>query len=226
MNLWYIQVYMIFSAWCFHHLQGERCTAEECLSCGPSLPQFDIDCTVEEIASSQPVVLAYRLSCYVTDDKCPLTSEECMADPHLIGCYCALYIFGLKLTQDSNGSLTFISGFGSYHTQTYGFSECSSRVVVRELCETEENITGPLLNFLDNYSGIFSCRCFGTNCSRNITVTFSVEQQPDPNSISTIAVSQLSAVPVTSQMVLSSFPGSSSTSTIISSSSFLAGGFA
>ena len=92
---------------------------------------------------------------------------------------------------------------------------------MRELCEVEKHTTEPLPDFLNDIH-LLACRCYGTNCTRNVTVTISVGQ-PNPNSASTMAVSQ---------MVLSSFPASAFTSSILASSSStltssggLAGGF-
>ena len=227
MNLWYVRVYVIFSAWCFHRLRGDRCTAEACPNCGPSegpfLPTVDLDCTVDEIASSQPGISVYRLSCYVTTDNCSLSSsselDACIPTMALLGCYCFLNVMSLKVTQDNNGSLTFVSGLANIHTQGYGFPRCTSRLVVTELCETEESTAKPLLDFL-NDDPILSCRCYGTNCSRNITATISVEQsveqQPNPNSISAVTVSGSS-----STIRRSSTSGNSSTSSVIACWKFL-----
>ena len=224
MNLWYVQVYMIFSAWCFHRLRGDSCTTEACLSCGPLVPIVDLDCTVEEVASSQSGISVYKLSCYVTTDNCSLISnseiEYCIPTSAILGCFCSLHVSSVKVTQGNNGSLTFVSGWATIHTVQYGLSMCKSDLVVTELCETEKNTTKPLLDFLNDNASMLSCRCYGTNCSRNITATINVQQQPNPNSVFTTAVSG------TSQMVLSSLPGSSSTSSVIASpASGFAGGF-
>ena len=194
MKLWYAQVYVILSAWYFHEVGADqRCTADECMSCGsPTI--LDLDCTIEEVASSQPGVSIYRLSCYfadIADDNCSLvnTSDIAKCAPSMgkIGCYCSLHVFELNLSREENGSLTFVSGLGSYQVQTYQASRCSDELGVTELCEVEEYTTEPLLDF--NPSRL-SCRCYGTNCSRTITITITVKL-PSENPNSTGTFSQL-----------------------------------
>ena len=198
MKLWYAQVYVILSAWYFHELGADqRCTADECISCGAPIPSPDLDCTIEEVASSKPVVSIYRLSCHVVDiadDNCSPVNTSDIADcgptsavPSAFGCYCSLHVSGLNLSREENGSLIFVSGFASYHVQTYPADRCTDEVMVTELCEVEEYITEPLLDFSPN---TLSCRCYGTNCSRTITITITV-QLPSQNPNSTGSFSQL-----------------------------------
>ena len=195
MKLWYAQVYVILSAWYFHELGADqRCTADECISCGSPIPSPDLDCTVKEVASSHSVVSTYRLSCHVADiadDNCSSVNtsdiEDCAPGLNQIGCYCSLHVSGLNLSREENGSLTFVSGLASYHVQTYRATSCNDELEVTELCEVEEHTTDPLQDFSPNR---LSCRCYGTNCSRTITITITV-QLPSQNPNSTGTFSQL-----------------------------------
>ena len=214
MDLWYAQVYMILSAWCFHELGADQCTADACVRCASNpLPDFDLECTLGKVSSNQPGVLVYRLFCYVTENTCALVNlsdvEDCALTPNQIGCYCSLHVTSLEVAQEENGSLTFVSGSASYHVQTYKASRCIDGYIT-ELCEAEEYTTEPLQDFLKDAG--FSCRCYGANCSSSITVTIRLSvEQPTQTPNSTGTFSQLWTVTdhssSTSRMASVSLPG-------------------
>ena len=196
MKLWYAQVYLILNAWYFHKLDADQqCTADQCIRCGssnPTLDLLDLECTVEEVTGSQPGVSVYKLSCYVAEDNCsPVNTSDldlCNLTEGQIGCYCSLHVSKLNVSQGENGSLTFVSGLASYHVQTYKATACYDGLIVTELCEVEEYTTDPLLDFSSD--NVFSCRCYGTNCTESITITISM-QQPTQNPTSTETFSEL-----------------------------------